>query len=248
MEAVRDFIAVEDSGRGIAPAGALRCGRCSGCGHRPGAAPGGGVDGGRGRRLVGLPGGRGFRRHGGGALAGPGLPAARGGRCRGPDQETGHHRRPNANTSWTTGWRDDSAYGTPRPDNAPALWARGRHPGRKLPRVPRVGRCPAASGSELPRVPCFPGGRGRRVPEHHGVPAGAAADQRRRGPPPARPRRGSPAAAGILREPLPPVTGNSVPPSPPARSRPGPRPSSPWPWTGSGTPATPKPPPGWNTP
>ena len=217
---------------------------------------------------MGLPGGGGFRRHGGGTLAGPGLPAARGGRCRGPDPETGHHR-PESGHGVDHRWRDDSTYGTAGRErvrrggaDGETAWTTGW---RTIPARQhrtddasgagciRIGTPRAGPSRLYPDPECrgcrgFPPGRGRRVPEHHGVPAGAAADQRRRGPPQALPRRGSPAAAGILRRPLAPGPGNSVPPSPPARSRPGPRPSSPWPWTVSGTPATPRPPPGWSTP
>ena len=61
---------------------------------------------------------------------------------------------PNANTAWTTGWRDDSAYGTPRPDNASGAVGAWAVSGSELPRVPRVAEMPRRHPDrKLPRVP-----------------------------------------------------------------------------------------------
>ena len=213
MEAVRDFIAVEDSGRGIAPAGPS------------GVAGVQGVDTALAllREAASTAAGDAalwdFREAADFAGTVEELSrvleylqlVAAGAVDRTRKQATA---APKANTAWTTGWRDDSTYGTAGPGDASGAvaadgetaWATGwrddsglRHRRTVATRLPvgspwcriRIGRCRGCRGC--------PSGGGRRVPEHHGVPAGAAADQRRRGPPPALPRRGSPAAAGIRR-------------------------------------------------
>ena len=143
-----------------------------------------------------------------------------------------------ASTAWTTGWRDDSSYGAPAaPDDAS-----GAASGAVAVTAGYGGCCRVCGG--LP-VPLLVDDGYRNTTEFLRARLRiSAAEARRRlclaGS--LLPRQ------GFTGEPLPPSTGNSVPPSPPGRSRPGPRPSSPWPWTGSGTPATPRPPPGWSTP